>query len=114
MSGADFIENASCGHLLLSGNAYVEGVLVGDRLRELHLLRPDRIAVVEGPDGWPAARGQHGSLGTRSSSVRRGGMARRPDRLRRVPCPPRRRFRKSEAQITTMLARAVGRGRRGL
>ena len=25
------------------------------RLRELHLLRPDRMAVVPGADGWPAA-----------------------------------------------------------
>lgn len=41
------------GHLLVSGNAYVELVVVGDRPRELHALRPDRVRVVPGADGWP-------------------------------------------------------------
>ncbi|MGA1801110.1 phage portal protein [Rhizobium sp. HT1-10] len=54
MAGPDFFE-ALHGHLLLSGNAYVEPLTVGDELRELHLLRPDRIAIVEGRDGWPEA-----------------------------------------------------------
>ncbi|WP_174801720.1 phage portal protein [Martelella limonii] len=54
MSGSDFFE-ALYGHLLLSGNAYVEPVLIGDALRELHLLRPDRVRVIEGRDGWPEA-----------------------------------------------------------
>lgn len=52
--GADFFE-ALYGHLLLSGNAYVEPLIVGGRVRELHLLRPDRVAIVEGRDGWPIA-----------------------------------------------------------
>jgi HK97 family phage portal protein len=52
--GADFLE-ALYGHLLLSGNAYVEPLMVGGRVRELHLLRPDRVTVVEERDGWPAA-----------------------------------------------------------
>ncbi|WP_283194979.1 phage portal protein [Rhizobium sp. AN80A] len=54
MSGPDFFE-ALYGHLLLSGNAYVEPVEIGGALRELHLLRPDRIGLVEGRDGWPEA-----------------------------------------------------------
>ena len=54
MGGPDFFE-ALFGHLLLSGNAYVEPILVGTALRELHLLRPDRIGIVEGRDGWPDA-----------------------------------------------------------
>ncbi|QCI98346.1 phage portal protein [Agrobacterium larrymoorei] len=54
MSGPDFFE-ALYGHLLLSGNGFIEPVLVGGRLRELHLLRPDRVTLVEGADGWPAA-----------------------------------------------------------
>jgi HK97 family phage portal protein len=54
MGGPDFFE-ALYGHLLLSGNAYVEPLLVGGELRELHLLRPDRIVIVEGRDGWPEA-----------------------------------------------------------
>ena len=43
------------GFLLVSGNAYLEAVAVGGRLRELHALRPDRIKVVPGADGWPEA-----------------------------------------------------------
>lgn len=53
MSGPDFFE-ALYGNLLLSGNAYIEPLLIGDDLRELHLLRPDRVAIVEGTNGWPA------------------------------------------------------------
>ncbi|OLP61847.1 phage portal protein [Xaviernesmea oryzae] len=51
-SGIDFFETLY-GHLLLSGNAYAEGVEIDGRLRAVHLLRPDRIRIVEGADGWP-------------------------------------------------------------
>ncbi|WP_181708761.1 phage portal protein [Chthonobacter rhizosphaerae] len=46
---------AVVGHLLIAGNAYVEAVSVDGRAAELHVLRPDRVRVVPGPDGWPAA-----------------------------------------------------------
>lgn len=46
---------AICSHLLVAGNAYVEAVAVDGVVRELHLLRPDRVRVVPGPDGWPEA-----------------------------------------------------------
>jgi HK97 family phage portal protein len=52
MTGADFLETLY-GQLLLSGNAYVEAVAVGAGRAELHLLRPDRVSVVTGADGWP-------------------------------------------------------------
>ncbi len=52
MGGPDFFE-ALYGHLMLSGNAYVQPVLAAGRLREVHLLRPDRVSVVAGADGWP-------------------------------------------------------------
>jgi HK97 family phage portal protein len=64
--GASFLE-AVTAHLLLSGNAYIEAVaLVGEGtaagaqssapdVRELYALRPDRMKVVPGPDGWPDA-----------------------------------------------------------
>jgi HK97 family phage portal protein len=42
------------GFLLVSGNAYLEAVAVGSDIRELHTLRPDRMRVVPGADGWPA------------------------------------------------------------
>jgi HK97 family phage portal protein len=43
------------GFLLVSGNAYLEAVAVDGTVRELHALRPDRMKVVPGPDGWPEA-----------------------------------------------------------
>jgi HK97 family phage portal protein len=51
----DFLENLF-GYLMLSGNAYIEAVSEADGWPlELHLLRPDRMSVVPGPDGWPLA-----------------------------------------------------------
>jgi HK97 family phage portal protein len=49
---SDFFE-AWYGFLLVAGNAYVEAVAVGGTVRELHTLRPDRVKVVSGADGWP-------------------------------------------------------------
>ena len=43
------------GHLLVAGNAYVEAVSIGREPRELHALRPDRMRVVPGRDGWAEA-----------------------------------------------------------
>ncbi len=43
-------------NLLLSGNAYLEAVAAEDGWPvELHVLRPDRMRVVPGADGWPIA-----------------------------------------------------------
>ena len=51
----DFFETLF-GHLMLSGNAYVEAVSEDENWpAELHLLRPDRMSIVPGPDGWPQA-----------------------------------------------------------
>ncbi|MGH6726843.1 MAG: phage portal protein [Pseudolabrys sp.] len=60
--GASLLE-AVASHLLLAGNAYIEAVGIdGDagpqgnlNVRELYALRPDRMKVVPGPDGWPQA-----------------------------------------------------------
>ena len=44
------------GFLLLAGNAYLEAVPGATELPgELHVLRPDRMALVPGADGWPVA-----------------------------------------------------------
>ena len=51
---ADFLE-ALFAHLLLSGDAFVEGVGAAGVPSELHVLRTDRVSVVPGPDGWPVA-----------------------------------------------------------
>ncbi|MGB3273256.1 MAG: phage portal protein [Xanthobacteraceae bacterium] len=52
--GASFFE-ALYAHLLLAGNAYVEAVALDGHVRELYALRPDRMKVVPGSDGWAAA-----------------------------------------------------------
>lgn len=53
---AEFFE-ALYGQILLSGNGYLEAVGEGSKglPGELHVLRSDRMAVVPGADGWPAA-----------------------------------------------------------
>ncbi len=43
------------GHLLVSGNGYLEAAGAGGRVTELYALRPDRMKVVPGADGWAAA-----------------------------------------------------------
>jgi HK97 family phage portal protein len=53
-TSASFLE-ALCSNLLLYGNAYVEASFVDDAPRELYALRPDRMRVVPGNTGWPAA-----------------------------------------------------------
>jgi HK97 family phage portal protein len=52
--GAAFLESVTA-HLLLAGNAYVEGVSAGGAVRELYALRPDRMKLVPGADGWAEA-----------------------------------------------------------
>jgi HK97 family phage portal protein len=51
--GGRFLESLY-GHLLVSGNAYVEAGLIDGAPRELHALRPDRMRVVPGANGWPS------------------------------------------------------------
>ncbi|PVM78413.1 phage portal protein [Caulobacter radicis] len=50
--GPDLME-AFFGHLQVAGNGYLEAA--GEQPSELYALRPDRMAVVPGPRGWPAA-----------------------------------------------------------
>ena len=52
---AELLE-AIYGHLLLSGNAYLEAVPGASTLPgEVHVLRADRMSLVPGADGWPVA-----------------------------------------------------------
>ena len=51
-SRPEFLE-AWYGFLLVAGNSYAEAVGVGRDVRELYVLRPDRITIVPGVDGWP-------------------------------------------------------------
>ena len=63
LAGPAFME-ALAAHLLLAGNAYVEAVSLSEQVRELHVLRPDRMRVVPGSDGWAEAYDY--TVGTRS------------------------------------------------
>jgi HK97 family phage portal protein len=51
-AGSQFFESLY-GYLLLNGNAYLECVSVNGVARELYALRPDRMRVILGRDGWP-------------------------------------------------------------
>ncbi len=53
-TGADLFR-ALTSDLLLAGNAYVEAALVDGLPRELWPLRPERMRIVAGADGWPEA-----------------------------------------------------------
>ena len=56
VQGRAEVFEALFGHLLLSGNAYVEAVAgESGAPSELHVLRSDRMSVVPGTDGWPVA-----------------------------------------------------------
>ncbi len=52
--GAEFMEDWY-GYLQISGNSYLEAVSVAGEVKELYALRPDRMKVVPGPNGWPQA-----------------------------------------------------------
>ncbi|WP_420392558.1 phage portal protein [Acuticoccus sp.] len=50
-----FLMETLYGHLMVAGNAYLEAVAIDDTPRELFALRPDRMRVIAGADGWPHA-----------------------------------------------------------
>ncbi|MDP9422879.1 MAG: hypothetical protein M3Q19_08615 [Pseudomonadota bacterium] len=53
--GHGLMERAAAA-LLLHGNAYVRLAIDGrDRPAELHLMRPERVSIACGADGWPSA-----------------------------------------------------------
>lgn len=52
-TGVELFE-AFYGHMQVAGNAYLEAASVEDSgPSELYVLRPDRMSVIPGPDGWP-------------------------------------------------------------
>ena len=52
-TGVELLE-AFYGHLQVAGNAYLEAASIGEAApSELYVLRPDRMSVVPGADGWP-------------------------------------------------------------
>lgn len=69
-AGAELLESVF-GHLLVSGNAYLEAVGIDGDIRELHALRPDRMKVVPGSDGWP--KGYDYTVGGRTLRLKAEG-----------------------------------------
>jgi HK97 family phage portal protein len=65
-SGMEMLDHVYM-HLLLFGNAYLHAIGDGGNVRELYALRPDRVSVVAGPDGWPMAYDY--SVGARTSRI---------------------------------------------
>ncbi|KFL25129.1 portal protein [Devosia sp. 17-2-E-8] len=53
-SGSELLE-AVYAYLQTAGNAYLEAAIVEGQVRGLFCLRPDRMKVAAGKDGWPAA-----------------------------------------------------------
>lgn len=53
-SGADYLQ-AKVSYLMLAGNAYEERVKIGQDVRELYQLRPDRMKIIPSGNGIPAA-----------------------------------------------------------
>jgi hypothetical protein len=51
-TGVELFE-AFYGHLQVAGNAYLEAASVDEAPSELYVLRPDRMSVIPGADGWP-------------------------------------------------------------
>ncbi len=51
-AGSDLLE-AWYGFLMVSGNGYMEAVRLDGEIRELHCLRPDRMKLIPGSNGWP-------------------------------------------------------------
>jgi len=53
-SGGEMLESVFA-YLQTAGNAYLAATLIEGEVRELHVLRPDRVRAVNGRDGYPAA-----------------------------------------------------------
>ncbi len=68
--GRDYFE-AAYGFLQTAGNAYLEYSDLGDGHGELYVLRPDRMKVIPGAQGWP--QGYEYSVGGRSIKLTRDG-----------------------------------------
>jgi len=66
-SGGEMLE-AVYAYLQVAGNAYLEAAVIEGEVRGLYCLRPDRMRVVAGRDGWPGAYAYSAGGGTRKLS----------------------------------------------
>nr|WP_318281681.1 MULTISPECIES: phage portal protein [unclassified Ochrobactrum] len=74
LDGTTFFERLY-GHLLISGNAYVERVDLPSGRMELHLLRPERVSVETDTEGWPHSLVYRSGNAGRRLSLGSGGAA---------------------------------------
>ena len=59
--------------LQCAGNAYLQAIVANGQVRELHVLRPDRVSVVQDHNGWPRAYDYKvGSITTRLNRYNSG------------------------------------------
>jgi len=66
-SGVELLEQIYA-YLQTAGNAYLEAAFVGGEVKALYDLRPDRMKVIAGSDGWPVAYGYSAGGKTRRLS----------------------------------------------
>jgi HK97 family phage portal protein len=66
-AGGELLE-AVYAYLQTAGNAYLRAGIVGGEVRELYCLRPDRVRVMLGRDGWPSGYGY--TVGGRTVELR--------------------------------------------
>lgn len=66
-SGVELFEQIYA-YLQTAGNAYLEAAFVGGEVKALYDLRPDRMKVIAGNDGWPVAYGYSAGGKTRRLS----------------------------------------------
>ncbi|WP_108395757.1 phage portal protein [Devosia submarina] len=69
-SGGELLEGVYA-YLQTAGNAYLQAGMVDGQVRALFALRPDRVSVVAGQDGWPAAYDY--TVGGRTTRLRQDG-----------------------------------------
>ena len=74
LDGTTFFEPLY-GHLLISGNAYVERLDLPSGRMELHLLRPERVSIITDADGWPQALVYRSGKAARRLSLGSDGAA---------------------------------------
>jgi HK97 family phage portal protein len=62
-------------HLLLFGNAYLYATHLDEMPVELHVLRPDRVSIIAGADGWPIAYDYAAGQAPQRFDIREDGLS---------------------------------------
>ncbi|SFZ85886.1 phage portal protein, HK97 family [Devosia enhydra] len=70
-SGSEMLEMVYA-HLMVAGNAYLDAAIIDGAVKGLHVLRPDRVKVIAGPDGW--ITGYEHTAGGRTTRLRQDSL----------------------------------------